>query len=141
MEKIKIGIALSALGILLSGCGGGGDSDIGGSATTAGTSTATASSDPIDKYLGTIVHTCRANSWITDPATGTILYERTTLISQSKISATKALFQMKHDIHNAGDCSDTPRATCEFSPIWSHFVFGVKEPANFRRNGATGFPA
>ncbi|HYD78552.1 MAG TPA: IS110 family transposase [Paucimonas sp.] len=33
------------------------------------------------------------------------------------------------------------RANCEFSPIWSHFVFGVKEPANFRRNGATGFPA
>jgi hypothetical protein len=30
---------------------------------------------------------------------------------------------------------------CEFSALWSHFAFGIKEPLDFRRNGASGFPA
>ena len=30
---------------------------------------------------------------------------------------------------------------CQFSALWSHFVFGVKEPLNCRRNGASGFSA
>jgi hypothetical protein len=30
---------------------------------------------------------------------------------------------------------------CQFSPQWSQFVFGVKEPLNFRRNGASVFSA
>jgi hypothetical protein len=30
---------------------------------------------------------------------------------------------------------------CQFSALWSHFVFGVKEPLNFRRNGASKFAA
>jgi hypothetical protein len=30
---------------------------------------------------------------------------------------------------------------CELSALWSHFVFGVKEPLNFRRNGASSFAA
>jgi len=30
---------------------------------------------------------------------------------------------------------------CQFSALWSHFAFGIKEPLNFRRNGASGFPA
>lgn len=34
-----------------------------------------------------------------------------------------------------------PNPRCQFSPQWSHFVFGVKEPLNFRRNGASVFSA
>ena len=30
---------------------------------------------------------------------------------------------------------------CELSAYRSHFVFGIKEPVNFRHNGATLFPA
>lgn len=30
---------------------------------------------------------------------------------------------------------------CELSALWSHFVSGVMEPVNCRRNGATLFPA
>lgn len=30
---------------------------------------------------------------------------------------------------------------CQFSPQWSHFVSGVREPLNFRRNGASVFSA
>ncbi len=30
---------------------------------------------------------------------------------------------------------------CQFSPQWSQFVSGVKEPLNFRRNGASIFSA
>jgi hypothetical protein len=29
------------------------------------------------------------------------------------------------------------RGCCEFSALWSHFVSGIKEPVDFRRNGAT----
>lgn len=38
-----------------------------------------------------------------------------------------------------------PRVTryleCECSAIWSHFMFGVMEPANIRRNGASRYSA
>jgi hypothetical protein len=30
---------------------------------------------------------------------------------------------------------------CELSALWSHFVSGVMEPVNVRRNVATLFPA
>ncbi len=30
---------------------------------------------------------------------------------------------------------------CELSALWSHFAFGVKEPLELRRNGATTFSA
>ena len=30
---------------------------------------------------------------------------------------------------------------CHFSPQWIQFVFGIKEPPNFRRNGACEFSA
>jgi len=121
MKKIKTGIAISALGALLYGCGGGGGGDVGSDATAAGTSAATTDtttttpSDPIDKYLGTIVFACSANTWITDPATSAVLKERVTLTSQSKTSATKALFQFKHEVYDTADCSGTPRTTLTVS--------------------------
>lgn len=127
MKKITSGIALSALAVLLNGCGGGGGGDVsdGGSATSNTTSAAAASSnttaavatssDPIDKYLGTIVGGCNANTWITDSATGAILYARVTLTSQAKTSATKALFQIKHDIFETSGCGGTPRTTLTVS--------------------------
>jgi hypothetical protein len=34
-----------------------------------------------------------------------------------------------------------PLTGCEFSALWSHFVSGIKEPVDFRRNGATLFSA
>ena len=33
------------------------------------------------------------------------------------------------------------REGCEFPAYRSHFVFGVMAPPDFRRNGATAFPA
>ncbi|HZW22305.1 hypothetical protein [Noviherbaspirillum sp.] len=118
MKKIKTVIAISALGALLNGCGGGGDADVGSDATAAGTSAAatnTTPSDPIDKYLGTIVLACSPNAWITNPDTGAVLNERLTLTSQSKSNATKALFQFKHDVYDTADCSGAPRATLTVS--------------------------
>ena len=32
-------------------------------------------------------------------------------------------------------------ASCELSALWSHFVFGIKAPLEFRRYGAGRFPA
>jgi transposase len=33
------------------------------------------------------------------------------------------------------------RTLCELSALWSHFVFGIKAPLEFRRYGAGRFPA
>lgn len=65
--------------------------------------------------------------------------------------------KMQRKVEAAQDLSEVPAAqrrqmaksldhyarkySCQFSPQWSHFVFGVKEPLNFRRNGASVFSA
>jgi hypothetical protein len=94
---------VAALSIALAACGGGGDSGGSGTSTTA--------SDPVDKYLGVFVTNCFADSWITDASTGATLFEKVTVASQSKASATKALYQFKHEIYNTNSCSGSPRAT------------------------------
>jgi hypothetical protein len=94
---------LAAFASLVTACGGGGDS--------GSTATPTATSDPIDKYATNFTVPCALNGEITSASTGASLYSKITASFQSKVSATKMLYQLKIESYAAKDCSGAPLGT------------------------------
>lgn len=94
------GVAILAL---LAACGGGGGSDSESAEAVA--------KDPIDKWLGSLKIPCAKSSDVTDIDTGVAVYEQTTILINSKLSATKSSATVTTTFHSTADCSGNARYT------------------------------